>query len=139
MRFSDLQCLFDPVVTELICDDTRQFEIGDLVKIKKQNDSDNAYISPVSGLISSLGKFATPSYAEAWTGIQDSPYFAVVAQINGRRMTVSAVTGFFLRELDRSLEIAITDAAISSTNPEYRDYGTARAYIESEYTVTLAK
>ena len=139
MRFSDLQCLFDPVVTELICDDTRQFEIGDLVKIKKQNDSDNAYISPVSGLISSLGKFATPSYAEAWTGIQDSPYFAVVAQINGRRMTVSAVTGFFLRELDRSLEIAITDAAISSKNPEYRDYGTARAYIESEYTVTLAK
>ena len=46
MQFSDLQCLFNSIVTELICDDIRQFEIGDFVRIKKQNDSDNVYIGP---------------------------------------------------------------------------------------------
>ena len=138
MQFSDLQCLFNSIVTELICDDIRQFEVGDLVKIKKQNDSDNAYISPLSGLINSSGKFATHSYAEAWIAIQDSPYFATVTQIKDRRLTLSVVTGFFLREMDRKLDIAITDSAINPKIPGYKDYNTARVHIETEYMVSLA-
>lgn len=138
MQFSDLQCLFNSIVTELICDDIRQFQIGDLVRIKKQNDSNNVYIGPLSGLVNSTGKFATRSYAEAWVAIQDSPYFATVAEIKGKRMTLNVVTGFFLRKLDRELDIAITDAAINSKVTGYKDYGTARVHIESEYMVTLA-
>ena len=94
MQFSDLQCLFNSIVTELICDDVRQFKIGDLVGIKKQNDSDNVYIGPLFGLVNSTGKFATHSYAEAWASIQDSPYFAAVSAIKDRRITLSIVSGF---------------------------------------------
>ena len=138
MQFSDLQCLFNSIVTELICDDIRQFEIGDFVRIKKQNDSDNVYIGPLSGLVNSTGKFATRSYAESWVAIQDSPYFATVSAIKDRRMTLNVVTGFFLRKLDRKLDIAITDSAINPKVLGYKDYGSARVHIEAEYMVTLA-
>ena len=138
MQFSDLQCLFNSIVTELICDDIRQFEIGDFVRIKKQNDSDNVYIGPLSGLVNSTGKFATCSYAETWVAIQDSPYFATVSAIKDRRMTINVVTGFFLRKLDRKLDIAITDSAVNPKVLGYKDYGSARVHIEAEYMVTLA-
>lgn len=138
MQFSDLQCLFHSIVTEVICDDIRQFEVGSLVKIKKQNDSDTVYIGPLSGLVNSTGKFATHSYAEAWIAIQGSPYFAAVSEIKGNRMILNVVTGFFLRELDRKLDIAITDSVMNPKVPEYKDYSTARAHIEAEYTITLA-
>lgn len=137
MQFSDLQCLFNSIVTELICDDIRQFEIGDFVRIKKQNDSDNVYIGPLSGLVNSTGKFATRSYAETWVAIQDSPYFATVSAIKDRRMTINVVTGFFLRKLDRKLDIAITDSAINPKVLGYKDYASARVHIEAEYMVTL--
>jgi energy-coupling factor transporter ATP-binding protein EcfA2 len=139
MQFADLQYLFNPIVTELICDDIRQFEVGDLVRIKKQNDSDNAYIAPISGLVTSTGKFATKSHAEEWISIQEGAYFASVAQINGKRLTLSVATGFFIRELGRTLDIAVTDSAINPNIPGYRDFNDAKAHIESEYTVCLGK
>ena len=137
MQFSDLQYLFNSIVTELICDDTRQFEIGDLVRIKKQNDGDNVYIGSLFGFINSTGKFATHSYAETWATIQDSPYFAAVSAIKDRRITLSVVSGFFLRTLDRKIDIAITDSAINTKVLGYKDYATAREHIETEYTINL--
>ena len=138
MQFSDLQYLFNSIVTEIICNEIRQFETGDLVRIKKQNDSDNVYIGLLSGLVNSTGKFATHSYAETWSAIQDAPYFATVSSIDDRRMTLNVVTGFFLRTLDRKLDVAITDSAINQRARAYKDYATAKAYIESEYMVILA-
>ena len=89
MQFSDLQCLFHSIVTEVICDDIRQFKVDDLVRIKKQNDSDTVYIGLPSGLVNSTGKFATHSYAEAWIAIQGSPYFAAVSEIKGNRIIMN--------------------------------------------------
>lgn len=137
MKFSDLQYLFNSIVTELICDDVRQFEKGELVRLKKQNDSDNVYIGSLFGLVNSTGKFATRSYAEEWAAVQDSPYFAMVSEIKDRRMTLNVVTGFFLRTLDRTLDIAITDSVISTKVLGYKDYATARVHIESEFIITL--
>ena len=138
MQFSDLQCLFHSIVTEVICDDIRQFKVDDLVRIKKQNDSDTVYIGLPSGLVNSTGKFATHSYAEAWIAIQGSPYFAAVSEIKGNRIIMNVVTGFSFRKLDRKLDIAITDSAINPKVPGYKDYDTARTHIGTEYTITLA-
>ena len=133
MQFSDLQRLFNTEIIELLCPNST-FQEGELIQIRKHFDSYDADVyslgdgndDPVK--IGVPAQFVTKRYAEKWISIQETPYFASIISISKNRLTVAAITGFTLFDLKQTLDIAITDAAVSKgqTLSEYRENYTIR-------------
>lgn len=132
MLFSDLQELFQAVTVEILCGHPELFQAGGAVRVRKQGDGTDAYLSN-GGVVQDTGKFATRSYADSWAGIQSQAYLAQVAEVRGNRLVVTAVTGFFLRHYNKVLEIAVTDAAVKSGRA--KSFDAVKRHIESNYVL----
>ena len=131
MQFADLQELFRKVTVEIICDRTELFRGLGAIRLRKQEDSAWVHLTAENSPLTVTGEFATESYAESWTGVQNGAYLAQVSDIRGNRLVVTAVTGFFLRHRENPLEIAVTDAA---GRKDHKHFPELKSHIERDYS-----
>ena len=130
MLFSDLQGLFERVEAELICRRTELIRPGSAVRVRREHGV-NAHIT-VNG-VQRAAKFATRGWAEDWAEIQDEDYLAQVEDVQGDRVTVTAVTGFLIRYFDKPLKLAVTDAALDRGRTPFEK---VKQHIEGDYVLS---